>query len=82
MGKFKKIDKNQVGQSDLTNLTDQKVHTPEKPGDYVAKSNSLNESTSNIKTMDEYFDFLDQYWSIFPAPKEPKLKEKFKIAIL
>lgn len=28
-------------------------------------------------TLEEYFEFLEQYWSLFPVPTEPKAKKPY-----
>ena len=33
-------------------------------------------------TMEEYFQFLEQYWSIFTPPKDPRPKVKYTIVLL
>ena len=33
-------------------------------------------------TIEEYFSFLDQYWSIFPAPQEPRKKINMTITLI
>ena len=33
-------------------------------------------------TMDEYFEFLEQYWQMFPPPTEPKKKVIYKNILL
>ncbi len=35
-----------------------------------------------MKTMEEYFQFLEQYWQMFEAPKEPKRLIDYKIVLL
>lgn len=35
-----------------------------------------------MKTMADYFDFLEQYWLIFQPPTQQKIPKVFKIAIL
>ncbi len=33
-------------------------------------------------SLEEYFDFLEQYWSLFPPPKRPKKIKEFTIVLL
>ncbi len=33
-------------------------------------------------TIEEYFQFLEQYWQMFEPPKEPKKMKEFKIVLL
>lgn len=35
-----------------------------------------------MKTMDEYFQFLEQYWQLFAPPKEPKPPKKYTLILL
>lgn len=35
-----------------------------------------------MKTMEEYFQFLDQYWQMFDPPKEPKKIKEYKLVLL
>jgi hypothetical protein len=35
-----------------------------------------------MKTMEEYFQFLEQYWQMFDAPKEPKPFVDYKNVLL
>jgi hypothetical protein len=30
-----------------------------------------------IKSMDEYFEFLKQFWQMFPYPKKPRPKKPY-----
>ncbi len=33
-------------------------------------------------TIDEYFQFLDQYWQIFGPPKEPPAKIEYTLLLI
>ena len=35
-----------------------------------------------MKTMEEYFQFLEQYWQMFEPPKQPKKQIDYKIVLL
>ena len=35
-----------------------------------------------ISSMEEYFQFLEQYWLMFEPPKEPKKHSVYKIVLL
>jgi hypothetical protein len=35
-----------------------------------------------MKTMEEYFQFLEQYWKMFPAPTEPAPKKEYTLILL
>lgn len=35
-----------------------------------------------MKTIEDYFEFLEQYWQIFEPPKEPKKIKDFTIVLL
>ena len=35
-----------------------------------------------ISSMQHYFEFLEQYWSMFDPPKEPKKPIDYKIVLL
>lgn len=33
-------------------------------------------------SLEEYLQFLEQYWQIFEFPKEPKIKKEYKLIFL
>lgn len=35
-----------------------------------------------MKTMEEYFQFLEQYWRLFDPPQEPAKKPEYKLILL
>lgn len=35
-----------------------------------------------MKTMEEYFQFLEQYWKMFPAPKERAPKKEYYLILI
>lgn len=35
-----------------------------------------------MKTMEEYLQFLDEYWQMFEPPKEPKPVKKYTLILL
>ena len=35
-----------------------------------------------MKTMEEYFQFLAEYWQIFQPPSEPRAKKEYKLILL
>lgn len=35
-----------------------------------------------MKTMEEYFQFLEQYWQIFTPPTEPKKIKEYSLVLL
>lgn len=35
-----------------------------------------------MKTMEEYFQFLEQYWQMFPLPSEPKPIKEYTLVLL
>lgn len=35
-----------------------------------------------MKTIQDYFDFLEQYWKMFEPPKEPKKLPDYKTVLL
>ena len=35
-----------------------------------------------MKTMEEYFKFLEQYWQMFEPPKEPKKAIVYKVILI
>lgn len=41
-----------------------------------------NKPPKKIMTMDEYFEFLRQFWMMFPYPKEPRPKKVYKNVLL
>lgn len=43
---------------------------------------NTKQPSRELKTIEEYFDFLEQYWQIFEPPKEPKQAPEYKIVLL
>ncbi len=37
---------------------------------------------SAMSSMEEYFQFLEQYWLLFEPPKEPEKKIEYKLVLL
>jgi len=35
-----------------------------------------------MKTMEEYFQFLEQYWQMFEPPTEPKKIKEYTLVLL
>lgn len=35
-----------------------------------------------MKTMEEYFQFLEQYWQMFEPPTEPRQAKEYKLILL
>lgn len=35
-----------------------------------------------MKTMEEYFQFLEQYWQMFEPPTEPKPVKEYTLVLL
>lgn len=35
-----------------------------------------------MKTMEEYFQFLEQYWQMFEPPSEPKPVKEYTVILL
>lgn len=35
-----------------------------------------------MKTMEEYFQFLEAYWRMFTPPSQPKSKTEYKIVLI
>ncbi len=58
------------------------VSQPEESVDLKSQVYKNDPYSERIKTMEEYFQFLEEYWSLFPPPESRPKKIEYKLILL